>query len=84
MLVLYNQTNSLMHIIGSYFGGASACASVATVRSSKSRFAMDEYTVCAIYTGHITMAMTFDSQRSSSMSKEECGTRRLGGVLRKR
>ena len=35
------------------FGGASACASVATVRSSKSRFAMDEYTVRAIYTGHV-------------------------------
>ena len=32
----------------------------------------------------IAMAMTFDSQRSSSKSKKECGTRRLGGVLRKR
>ena len=36
-------------------GGASACASVhvATVRSSKLRFAIDEYTVRAIYTGHV-------------------------------
>ena len=34
-------------------GGASACTSVATVRSSKSRFAIDEYTVRAIYTGHV-------------------------------
>ena len=34
-------------------GRASACASVATVRSSKSRFAIDEYTVRATYTGHV-------------------------------
>ena len=34
-------------------GGASACASVATVRSSKLRFAIDEYTVLAIYIGHV-------------------------------
>ena len=60
-------------------GRASACGSVATVRSSKLRFAIDEYTVCAIHTGHacatkvITMVMTFDGQRRSCKSKEECG-----------
>ena len=62
-------------------GGASA--SVATVRSSKSRFAIDEYMVRAIHTGH-ARNLIFDGQRSSFKSKVECRARRLGGVLRKR
>ena len=41
-------TTNAMKIID----GASA-ASAATVRSSKLRFAIDEYTVRAIYTGHV-------------------------------
>ena len=63
--------------------GASAYASVATVRSSKSRLEIDEYMVRAIYTGHVQQRssprqwpLTVKDQ-ACSKSKKECGTRRL-------